>query len=129
MSRLEAKVAEIISNNILAFNVGSDKGVATSDSAYVMRTVEVRDPDTGEKLGGVRVTVLQLRINHVQHKLCTAYVTSLQDEVVNNPLATRRTKKIVERRAEEKTGVSVYIQRGDSAEIEIKDESSEEPPF
>lgn len=129
MARVPAKVANVISNTILAFNVGSDKGVTVGDTAYVMRHVEIEDPDTRENLGSVRVSVLQLRVNHVQAKLCTAYVTSTQETGQSNPLAARPTKRIVTQRGEEKQGISVFVKVGDIADIEASEKSSEDPPF
>jgi hypothetical protein len=130
MSRIPAKVATIISNSLLALNVGSDRGVADDDKVYVMRTINVEDPDTHEKLGSVAVSVLSLRVTHVQPKLCTAVVTSTQDDDGNiSPLRVRRAKKIADSSFEEKAGISVYVQVGDRVEIEIKDTYSDEPPF
>jgi hypothetical protein len=129
MSKIIAKVATIISDSILALNVGSDKGVAEDDKAFVMRAIKVQDPDTSEELGTVRVSVLALRVNHVQPKLCTAYVTSAQDDVGYNPTRVRKTKKIADSSMEEKPGISVFVQAGDRVEIEIKDTYSDEPPF
>jgi hypothetical protein len=129
MSKVIAKIAAVISDSLIAINVGSDKGVADDDKALVMRTIDIEDPDTSEKLGSVSVSVLALKVNHVQPKLCTAYVTSIQDDAGNNPLRTRKAKKIVENSYEEKTGISVFMQIGDLVEIETKDKFSDEPPF
>jgi hypothetical protein len=129
MPRVSGKVANVISNTLLAINIGSDKGVAEGDIAYVMRHIEIEDPDTREELGSVRVSVLNLRVNHVQPKLCTAYVVSTQDIGQTNPIISRQTKRIVTQRSDEKQGISVYVKVGDIAEVDTKEKYSEEPPF
>lgn len=131
MTSVPVKVATVISDSLLAFNAGTNRGIRAGDMATVYRIVEVSDPETKEKLGAVSVPKLSLRINHVQEKLCTGIVTSAQDEPTNvNVTRVRKLKRIVESSFDEKAGINVYVSPGDPSVIEIKEESSsDEPPF
>jgi hypothetical protein len=132
MNKIPAKVAAVLTDSIVALNIGSDNGVSVDDKANVLRRVEINDPDTHERLGEVGVIVLQLRVSHTQEKLCTAHVTSYQDDAAANvSTRVRRFKKIVKEPLDEKAGVNVYVEVGDIVNVEVKDSGgfSDEPPF
>jgi hypothetical protein len=113
-----AKVADIISDNELAFNAGSEAGVEEGSFASVQRNVMIKDPDTQEELGSVLVGVLRLRIHLVEPKFSVGSVSELQETGDSLAFLTaRRYKKIVQGKSEEKSGVSVYVKRGDIVTI------------
>lgn len=67
---IEAKIAHVLTNFEVAFNVGAEAGVEEGGTAWIFRDTEVTDPDTGEPLGVVRRPQIQFRITEVQPKLC-----------------------------------------------------------
>jgi len=126
---VQAKVADILTEYLLAINAGSMNGVSERDVVSLKQIVEIMDPDTGEKLGTVAVSKLILQVNHVQSKLCTATVISTRDtDAPNSSVRVPQKKKIVHTELDAKQGVSVCVSIGDRADIELSG-FSDEPPF
>ncbi|PSK66679.1 hypothetical protein B0E53_01319 [Micromonospora sp. MH33] len=78
MSEIVGKVARIINEHELAINVGGDKGIAVGDKVALYRTIDVKDPDSGEILGSVDVRKLRLEVVIVEPKFCVAAITERQ---------------------------------------------------
>lgn len=126
---IPAKVAGLISETQVAFNVGSDAGVSVGDIAQVVKNVDVDDPDTGDRLGTVALIRLNLKIVHVQERLSVGAVTDYSASSAATVLAgSRRRKKVG------LVGDGVYddgmvkISLGESVIIK-KPEPADEPPF
>jgi len=64
-----AKVADVLSKYEIVFNAGTDAGVKMDDVALLLRSREVKDPETGEVLGKVRRSIARFKIVEVQPKL------------------------------------------------------------
>lgn len=125
MRVVEAKVAAVLSESKLAFNIGSDAGVKTGGRALVQRRVTVTDPDTQEELGTVMITVLTLRITQVEPRFCVGDVTDVtgqQSGIISSVFINRPRKKIVATSFEETAGESVFVGPSDPAYIEIEDQ-------
>lgn len=73
---VEAKIASILSDSSIAINAGAERGVSVGDNVTVWRDVAVKDPDTGDDLGSVRLQALRLRITQVQPRLAVAHVVN-----------------------------------------------------
>ncbi|MFU8855052.1 FlgT C-terminal domain-containing protein [Micromonospora sp. SL1-18] len=128
MKKLEAKVAAILSEHLVAFNAGKNAGVSEGDTVRLYTTTSIKDPDTGENLGSVGIPKLKFRVNHVQEKLCVGTVSDYEEPSRQaNVLTPRRLKTISKDPLSEDTH-SVFVAVGDRAVIDISDEE-EEPPF
>ena len=112
----DGKVARVLGEFELALNRGTAHGVKLGDRVKVANVVEVRDPDSGESLGSIRVTKLKLEVSEVTDKLCVARVTdrASQDDTSRGlgPL-----KRIVEHEFDENWR-SVFVDVGDVATVE-----------
>ena len=132
MAKIVAKVATVISESEVAFNVGSESGVKINYSATIQRPVRIEDPDTHEELGTVLVPALKLKVSLVADKYSVGVVDELQDnpDDLSTIVFTRpRRKRIVEPPSVAKTGVSVVIGIGDRVQIEsvsVKDDATAE---
>lgn len=71
---IDAKIATLLSDIRLAVNVGSLAGVAKGDQVVLFQTITVKDPDSGEPLGEVKLTTLRMSIEDVQERLAVAVV-------------------------------------------------------
>lgn len=71
---LDAKVARVLSDTSIAINVGESSGVGRGNTVIVWRSVEVKDPDTGDVLGSVRLQNLRLDVYEVQPRFSLARV-------------------------------------------------------
>lgn len=71
----EAKLATIVTDTEVAFNVGEKGGVRTNDLVTLYDRVPVNDPDSGRPLGSVRVPRLNLKVYMVSENFCVARVT------------------------------------------------------
>ncbi|HYS34135.1 MAG TPA: FlgT C-terminal domain-containing protein [Pseudonocardiaceae bacterium] len=69
---LEAKIADLLSETSLVLNVGSSRGVKQGNRVIVWEDRSISDPETGEPLGTVRVTLATAAVIEVQEKLCVA---------------------------------------------------------
>ena len=133
MTSISAKVAAIITESQVAFNIGSDVGVKIGDTATYYESMTIKDPDSHETLGTIGVERLRFRIDHVQEKLSTGAVTTLQHNV-RTGVASSRRMQIAASKIEEETGVSIKLAVGDRVTIEISEkkggaEFTDEPPF
>jgi hypothetical protein len=77
----KAKVAGIVTDVSLSINKGSASGIELGDRARLFRAVDVIDPDTGERLGGVEIGRLNLKITLVSAKYSIATV----DDYITRP--------------------------------------------
>ncbi|WP_431826376.1 hypothetical protein [Microbacterium algeriense] len=114
-----AKVATVISDYEVALNVGSESGVEIGDVAVLFREVVVEDPDSGEELGVVSYPKLQLRVNLVQDRFCTArIIDSAATSFVSSLLvASGSTRKKIASSGVRATADSVYVEIGEPAEV------------
>ncbi|WP_353813524.1 hypothetical protein [Agromyces sp. SYSU T00266] len=71
---LRAKIARVLSDRSVAINAGEHDGVEDGNAVIVWRVVEVRDPDTDELLGNVRLENLRLEVNEVHEHFSLARV-------------------------------------------------------
>lgn len=118
MTDITAKIAAILSPSEVALNVGGNSGVEKDDTGYVYETREIRDPDTKEALGEVRLRKLDLLISSVQEKLSIAVVTTYQDSGLKSGAATvRRRKRITDDPSEERKGEIVLVFTGEPVVI------------
>lgn len=127
----DAKIAKVLSAHELAINVGADKQVTEGSIVTVMDVVEIKDPDTDEKLGSVRLNRLRLTVRLVGDRFAVARVID-----TSGPSASGRPmlKRIV-------TGVDailgigggasgVTVAVGDLCSVEIKTSSADDEfPF
>jgi hypothetical protein len=131
MTKVVAKVASVISESQAAFNVGSSRGVAEGNTAIVQQPVTIVDPDTNEELGTVLVPTVTLTITLVDERYSIGTVADVQE---GNDIAsllytqTRRYKKLVRNRTQEKPGISVAVSIGDRVSIEIGQPDQESTP-
>ncbi|WP_181804184.1 hypothetical protein [Streptomyces shenzhenensis] len=74
MSRIEGKVAAVLSATSLAINRGSDQGVEIGMRFKVLnrRGLGITDPDTGELLGDAEAVKTEVKIIEVGPRLATA---------------------------------------------------------
>ena len=69
---IEAKVAQILSDNCIVINVGALDGAKVGMIFVVLaQGEEVKDPESGEVLGQWEVPKGYIRAAHVQERLCT----------------------------------------------------------
>lgn len=69
---IEGQVAQILSENYIVVNRGSNAGVKVGMVfAVLAQGQEVRDPETGDVLGQWEVPKGYIRATHVQERLCT----------------------------------------------------------
>ncbi|HEX5117112.1 MAG TPA: hypothetical protein VFW65_18115 [Pseudonocardiaceae bacterium] len=130
MAEIVAKVAALVSDTQLAINAGTDQGVKEGYTAYLFRTVTVNDPDTQEDLGSVRLVKLNLRVSHVQKKLCVAAVTDFEtkaDPFPESIASVRSRKRVTTSRASQVDGRVVLVRVGE--EVILKEPPAMEPPF
>lgn len=118
---INGRVAEVVSDTELAFDVGSDQGVRLDDLVTVLKTITVRDPETNEPLGDVRRPMLRLRVVEVQPALCVAESIDLRGSA-DDALSVffqgqRQVKKIARSQRDEDSG-TVYVARGMDATID-----------
>jgi hypothetical protein len=73
---LDAKVARVLSDRSIAINLGEESGVQPGNKVIVWRKVEVRDPDSKEVLGSVRLENLRLAVSEVHPQFSLARVES-----------------------------------------------------
>lgn len=70
--KLEAKVAQLLTETSFVINAGSSQGVTKGSQVVIWEDRNVFDPDTREPLGTVRITVAVATINEVQDRLSVA---------------------------------------------------------
>jgi hypothetical protein len=126
---ISAKVATITSDSEIAVNVGATAGVSKGSIVRLFRSVEILDPDTNEKLGGVRYPRASFVVTLVSEKYSVATVRDRSEGTVWSPVPA--LKKLT---GEE--GVDqdqwVYVRPGMDCEVSPADPekpNSGEPPF
>lgn len=135
MNETKGKVAAILSDRTIAINRGTAEGVSVGDTAQLFRVAQIKDPDTGEVLGSVRMISATFTVNHVQEKLCTANTADLMPgqggPALFPALQPREYKRVVDSSA---SGVS--SSKGNSVvpvkvgqEVVVKFKGDDEPPF
>lgn len=74
MNRIEAKVAEIISDRDLVLNKGANSGIRVGMRFKILhaRGAEIRDPDTSEVLGSVEIEKTIVKITSISDKFAVA---------------------------------------------------------
>lgn len=67
---ITAKVVEIIDNRTLAINAGRDSGVKIGMIFQILKDngKEIKDPETGEILGRVKLPKIKVKITHADQK-------------------------------------------------------------
>jgi len=120
---IDGKVATILSDHEVAFNVGSDKGVRSGGIATVSRVVEIRDPDTRDKLGEVLVPKMRFKITIVEPLMSVGQSYESVSREPQDPFSTvlgrnpRVLRRVTEIPAKEDWS-TVYLRRGDPVSIE-----------
>jgi len=116
MSEIEAKVAQVISDYQVALNAGEAQGVQEGDAVALYRTVDVKDPDSGDILGSVKVKYLSLEVAFVEPKFCVASVTDRQPSDKPNAIFLQSMmplKRITSTPIRQRSTSEVYVAVGD----------------
>jgi len=121
--RIDGKLAAILGEHEVAFNVGSDNGVEKDDIVTVYRVIEVEDPDSKEVLGSVLTPRMRFRITLVQPRMS---VGQSYESIVNpdsegtwasNLMLRSVVKRVTTVRSKE-TWNTVFLQVGDPVVIQ-----------
>ncbi len=122
---VKAKVARVLSDYEVAFNVGANAGLSVGDVATVYGYVDVNDPDTKEELGRVRRPRVKLRVIEVEPGFSVGQTTEWasssggdQSTVFHLALGLDRVRQKVTGNPSEQNRVTVYLRAGDEVEIE-----------
>lgn len=122
------KVATILSDREIALNVGTNHGVSLDDVVTLTELVDVKDPDTKESLGSVRLVKLRLRISMATERYSVATVT---DRVTNtSPNQSRWVAapfKAITNLPSQVSGQAGYVTVGVGEEARVS--RADEPPF
>ena len=95
MSNLvQGKVAEFLSPHSVAINVGAEAGVAIGNRVTVWRTVVVKDPDSQERLGEVRIEHLQMVVKELYDKMSVVATLEATYSPFDQILGVKRRQKI-----------------------------------
>ncbi|MET8370567.1 FlgT C-terminal domain-containing protein [Micromonospora profundi] len=124
MSEIEAKVARVISDHQLAINAGGSQGVREGDAVALYRTVDVKDPDSGDILGSVKVKHLSLEVAFVEPKFCVATVIERQPSDRPNAIFIQSMmplKRITSTPVRQRSTGEVYVAVGDIVIISQSD--------
>jgi len=71
--RIEGKIAAIIDKHTVAINVGMKNGVNEGMKfKIVVEREPVKDPDTGEEIGVIRIPKATIKVIHVENKMSIA---------------------------------------------------------
>lgn len=71
--RIEGKIAAIIDKHTVAINVGLKNGVYEGmQFKIVVEREQVKDPDTGEEIGVIRIPKATIKVIHVENKMSIA---------------------------------------------------------
>ena len=71
---IRGKVAAVLDEERLVLNVGTDHGVARNMVFKVLETRVIRDPDTGDELGKVDVTKVQVQVGKTEERMSIAHL-------------------------------------------------------
>lgn len=122
---VSARVASVLPDYEVAFNVGASKGVEVGDVATVFGYTPVNDPETGEELGRVRRVRLQLKITSVEDRFSLGQTTewispSTDANVFSLFLLPNSVRQRVTNTAERENRTTVFLRPGDEVEITRK---------
>ena len=127
---VDAKVAALVTDTQLAFNVGAKMGIEPGNAVAIVRDVHVDDPDTKSRLGTVRLVRLKLEVNYVQDNLCVARVTDVRSRQMPLDITAVPTLRRVALGSEDRTDDStVFVVIGEPAVITTSPRADDEPPF
>ena len=72
--QIRGKVARVLNTREVALNMGMNDGVEVGMYFDVLdaKSEDIRDPDTGERLGSIRRPKVRVRVTRVQEKLALA---------------------------------------------------------
>ena len=121
---INGKLATIINEHEVAFNVGTDGGVRLGDIATVSRVVDIRDPDTNTKLGEVLVPKMRFMIKIAEPLMSVgrSYESvSKYSPPEDYSFLMRRPPRVLRRVTndlDEEDWSTVYLRRGDPVSIE-----------
>jgi hypothetical protein len=115
---LDAKVARVLSPTSIAINVGEDAGVDQGNTVIVWRSVEVKDPDTGDVLGTVRLQNLRLDVYEVYPLFCLARV---ENTSFGSFAGMFKPSKVIASRAQVLDQDHVTLAVGDEVTVMIDD--------
>jgi hypothetical protein len=122
---IAGKVATILSDHEVAFNVGSEKGVRSGGIATVSRVVEIRDPDTRDKLGEILVPKMRFKITIVEPLMSVgqSYESVSRESPPQEDFSSllRRNPRVLRRVTREPTKENwstVHLRPGDPVSIE-----------
>lgn len=120
---LQAKVAGVPRPTDVAVNVGTSRGVEQGDEGTLFETVEVRDPDTNEKLGALQYPKLRLELYLVTDKYSVGRVI---DRAPMDPRTLFTPRKTATTDPFDETPNSVYVEIGEAVVIKAA-EATQEP--
>ena len=114
----KANVAEVTSENEIAFNAGSLAGVQAGDDIVLRRVVQVLDPVTKEFLGSVLYPKVRFKVSWTREKMCLGIVTDryTPPSALIGSLSVRRLIKVTvdpKREADD----CVLVRIGDEADV------------
>lgn len=74
MSTIKGKIAELLDERRVVINKGSEDGVSLGMYFQIFspETTDVRDPDSGVRLGSAMIPIMQVQVVHVDAKFCIA---------------------------------------------------------
>ncbi|GIH73241.1 hypothetical protein [Sphaerimonospora thailandensis] len=139
-SRIEGKVAQILTARELVINKGTVDGVEVGMRFAVLnsRGVDIKDPDTGEALGSVEIEKAIVKVVRVSDRLAVARTfrtyripggsfylgsTKVLEQMMRPPRTEIETLQTDERRLKDELDESgSYIKKGDPVVQVIGDE-------
>ena len=123
-NEVEALVANVLDSYRVALNVGTNQGVKEGDSVTLWRIVDVKDPESGEQLGSVRLDNLKLDVTLVDAKYCVASVRSSSALFAGSAIFGTR-KRIAKDPHPDREDDLVRVRPGDEATVYVRDESDD----
>jgi hypothetical protein len=126
--RIDGKVASILSDYEVAFNIGSDQGVETDDIVTVYRIIDVEDPDTKEFIGSVLTPRMRFKITLVQPRMSVGQsyesIMNPQDEgSFTTSLIVKSVIKRVTTIRHQEDWRNIFLEVGDPAVIQAERQS------
>ncbi|WP_371781726.1 hypothetical protein [Streptosporangium subroseum] len=140
-SRIEGKVAQILTKRELVINKGEVDGVELGMRFAILNTrgTDIRDPETGEMLGSVEIEKAVVKVVRVSERLSVArtfrtyrvaggslYANGTFDQLLRPPRTEIESLQTDERRLKDELDESEsYVKLGDPAVQVIGDEYDE----
>lgn len=128
---VEGRVATVLNDREIAFNVGQADGVRVDDIARVVVRQAIKDPGTGESLGIVTRVIARFRVVEVQERLCVGQTIDAvaPDSEFAIGLRTRAVQHVTDSRTE-KDWRTAFIEPGMVVELNrpVLKRSSLPPP-